>query len=124
MRFLLDTHALLWARASPDRLSPQALAVLQSLNNVLYVSVATLWECAIKASIGKLDIPEGFFGLIANDYQLLDVELAHLEATTKLPLHHRDPFDRLLVVQAQLAGLTLLTRDRFIRRYEVQVLEA
>jgi len=121
---LLDTHTLLWSRTVPDRLSPQALAVLRSAENVLYVSMATLWECAIKVSIGKLQIPDSFFGLVASDYEILDIEVAHLEAMLTLPLHHRDPFDRLLVAQAQLGGLTLVTRDRDIHRYEVPVLDA
>lgn len=124
MRYLLDTHVLLWSRASPERLSPEATTVLQSTDNALYVSMATLWECAIKVCIGKLAVPEGFFRLVANDYEILDIELAHLEATLQLPLLHRDPFDRLLVAQARLGGLTLVTRNRNVIRYEVPVVEA
>lgn len=124
MRYLLDTHVLLWSRASPERLSPEAVTVLQSTDNALYISMATLWECAIKACIGKLTVPEGFFRLVAHDYEILDIELAHVEATLQLPLLHRDPFDRLLVAQAQLGGLTLVTRDRNVIRYQVPVVEA
>lgn len=124
MRYLLDTHVLLWSRAFPDRLSPEAITVLQSTDNTLYVSMATLWECAIKVSIGRLAVPEGFFRIVANDYEILDIELAHLEATLQLPLLHRDPFDRLLVAQARLGGLTLVTRDRNVIRYQVPVVEA
>ena len=124
MRYLLDTHVLLWSRASPERLSAEAVTLLQSTENTLYVSMATLWECAIKACIGKLAVPEGFFRIVANDYEILDIELAHLEATLQLPLLHRDPFDRLLVAQARLGGLTLVTRDRNVIRYPVPVVEA
>ena len=124
MRYLLDTHVVLWSRASPERLSPEAITVLQSTDHTLYVSMATLWECAIKVCIGKLAVPEGFFRLVGNDYEILDIELAHLEATLQLPLLHRDPFDRLLVAQARLGGLTLVTRDRNVIRYEVPVVEA
>ncbi len=124
MRYLLDTHVLLWSRASPERLSPEATAVLLATDNTLYVSMATLWECAIKACIGKLVVPEGFFRIVANDYEILDIELAHLEATMQLPMLHRDPFDRLLVAQARLGGLMLVTRDRNVIRYPVPVVEA
>ena len=124
MKYLLDTHVVLWSRASPERLSPEAITVLQSTDHTLYVSMATLWECAIKVCIGKLAVPEGFFRLVANDYEILDIELAHLEATLQLPLLHRDPFDRLLVAQARLGGLTLVTRDRNVIRYQVPVVEA
>lgn len=124
MRYLLDTHVLLWSRASPERLSPEAVRLLQSTDNTLYVSMATLWECAIKVCIGKLALPDGFFRIVANDYELLDIELAHLEATLQLPLLHRDPFDRLLVAQAQLGGLTLVTRDSNVIRYEVPAVQA
>ena len=124
MRYLLDTHVLLWSRASPERLSPDVVALLQSTDNTLYVSMATLWECAIKVCIGKLAVPDGFFRIVANDYEILDIELAHLEATLRLPLLHRDPFDRLLVAQAQLGGLTLVTRDRNVIRYQVPIVQA
>ena len=124
MRYLLDTHTLLWARSAPDRLSQDALAVLESADNALYVSVATLWECAIKSAIGKLDIPAEFYRIVSDDYTILGIEVAHLEAYGILPMHHRDPFDRILVVQAQSVGLTLVTRDSNIAKYDVPVVMA
>ncbi|MCY4452559.1 MAG: type II toxin-antitoxin system VapC family toxin [Immundisolibacterales bacterium] len=124
MRYLLDTHALLWARSAPERLSAEALSVLQSTGNTLYVSMASLWECAIKASIGKLDVPIGFWRIVSEDYEILGIELSHVEACASLPMHHRDPFDRLLVAQAQLGGLVLVTRDPDIARYDVLVVRA
>ena len=124
MRYLLDTHTLLWARSAPDRLSGEALAVLQSADNVLYVSMASLWECAIKSSIGKLAVPDGFFRIVSADYDILGIDVSHVETCASLPLHHRDPFDRLLVAQAQLGGLTLVTRDRNIARYDVPTVPA
>lgn len=86
--------------------------------------MATLWECAIKVCIGKLVVPDGFFRIVANDYEMLDIDLAHLEATMQLPPLHRDPFDRLLVAQARLGGLRLVTRDHNVIRYPVPVVEA
>ena len=124
MRYLLDTHTLLWARAAPDLLSADALAVLESTDNVLYLSVASLWECAIKSSIGKLDVPEDFYRTVASDYELLGIETAHVVACANLPMHHRNPFDRMLVVQAQLGGLILVTRDRGIAMYDVPIVTA
>ena len=124
MRYLLDTHTLLWARAAPERLSRDALTILESAESALHVSIATLWECAIKSSIGKLEVPEGFYRIVAEDYEILAIEISHLEAFGRLPMYHRDPFDRMLVVQARLGGLTLLTRDRDIARYDVPIVTA
>lgn len=124
MRYLLDTHTLLWARSAPGRLSGEALAVLQSAENILHVSMASLWECAIKASIGKLAVPDDFYRIVSGDYEILGIEVAHVEACASLPLHHRDPFDRLLVAQARLGGLILITRDRNIARYGVATVVA
>ena len=124
MRYLLDTHTLLWARTAPDVLSTDALGVLESADSALYLSVASLWECAIKSSIGKLDVPDEFYRTVAADYEILGIEVSHVEACAKLPMHHRDPFDRMLVAQARLGGLTLLTRDRDIAKYDVPVVAA
>ena len=123
MRYLLDTHTLLWARGAPDLLSDDALSVLQSADSVLYLSVATLWECAIKSSIGKLDVPGDFYRVVSRDYEILGIDV-HVRAYADLPMHHRDPFDRMLVAQAQLGGLTLVTRDRNIAKYDVPVIAA
>ena len=124
MRYLLDTHTLLWARSAPDRLSGEALAALRSAESILHVSMASLWECAIKTSIGKLAIPDGFYRIVSADYEILGIEVAHVEACASLPMHHRDPFDRLLVAQAQLGGLVLISRDRDIARYGVPTVVA
>ena len=124
MRYLLDTHVLLWARSAPEKLSREAIAILESQESELHVSMATLWECAIKSSIGRLDVPNNFYRIVAREYTLLGMDIAHLEAYANLPMHHRDPFDRLLIVQAQFAGLILLTHDRNIARYDVPIVMA
>ena len=124
MRYLLDTHTLLWARATPERLAVDALAVLESIDSALYLSVASLWECAIKSSIGKLDVPDDFYRTVSGDYEILGIEMAHVQACANLPMHHRDPFDRMLVAQAQIGGLTLVTGDRNIAKYDVPVIAA
>lgn len=119
--YLVDTHALLWARSEPNQLSTEALSLFGDPSSLLCVSLASLWECAIKSAIGKLTLPEGFYASVADDYQLLGIELAHIEECERLPLHHRDPFDRLLVAQARVMNLTILTRDRNIAMYDVSV---
>ena len=83
-----------------------------------------LWECAIKCATGKLALPTRFCGSVAEDYEIVGIDLAHVEAYGQLRLHHRDPFDRLLVAQASLGDMTVVTRDRNIARYDVAVLAA
>lgn len=121
MRYLVDTHAVLWARSTPGRLSPDTITLFEDPESALCVSIASLWECAIKCSVGKLTVPANFYRSVVEDYQILAIEVAHLEAYESLPLHHRDPFDRLLIAQAQLADLTIITRDSNIPRYDVAV---
>ena len=98
--------------------------MLESADNALYVSAATLWECAIKSAIGKLDIPEEFYRIVSDNYAILGIDVPHLEAYRNLPMHHRDPFDRILVVQAQFVSLTVVTRDSNIAKYDVPVVMA
>ena len=124
VRYLLDTHTLLWARSAPHLLSEDALALFRTDETALYLSVASLWECAIKRSIGKLYLPDDFYRIVTGDYEILPIEVPHLETYARLPMHHRDPFDRLLVAQAQLADMTLVTRDRNIAKYDVSIMTA
>jgi PIN domain nuclease of toxin-antitoxin system len=121
MRYLLDTHALLWALGEPTALSPQAGDIIADPSNLIFVSVASLWECAIKASIGKLDLPDDFFDAInETGYEVLPIQITHLTRYRSLPMHHRDPFDRILVAQAQAEALTLITRDPEIAKYQIE----
>ena len=120
MRYLLDTHALLWAPGDPGVLSQAARDTIAYPANLIFVSSASLWECAIKASIGKLDLPDDFFDLIPETgYEVIPIRIAHLNTYRSLPMHHRDPFDRILVAQAQAEALTLITRDPDIAKYDV-----
>jgi PIN domain nuclease of toxin-antitoxin system len=120
MRYLLDTHALLWALGDPGILSQAARDAIAYPANLIFVSSASLWECAIKASIGKLDLPDDFFDLIPETgYEVIPIRTAHLNTYRSLPMHHRDPFDRILVAQAQAEALTLITRDPDIAKYDV-----
>jgi PIN domain nuclease of toxin-antitoxin system len=123
VRYLLDTHTLLWALSAPGTLSVTARDIIASPSNVVLVSSASLWECAIKASIGKLELPDGFFESIPDaGYEIMPILISHLNVYRTLPMHHRDPFDRILVAQAQAERITLISRDAEIAKYEVEIL--
>ena len=124
MRYLLDSHTLLWALDQEQELSETARQEIASPHNVVFVSIASLWELSLKETIGKLKLPERFYRrLVEGGYELLPIALSHIETSTRLPLHHRDPFDRMLVAQAQTEQLTLMTRDAALLQYEVSVMK-
>ena len=118
---LLDTHLLLWAAFEPDRLSPTACLMLQSRAAPLHFSLATIWEVAIKTSLGRADfsVDPGPFhrALLGEGFVELPIKAQHLVHVGTLPWIHRDPFDRLLVAQALVEGMTLLTADATLKRY-------
>ena len=123
MRFLVDTHALLWALGEPTALASPARDAIAAPTNLIFVSTASLWECAIKASIGKLDLPEDFFDSIPEaGYEVMPIRISHLNVYRTLPMHHRDPFDRMLVAQARAEALTLISRDPEIAKYDIEIL--
>ena len=121
MKLLLDTHLLLWAAMQPDRLSPTALELLNHPDNELLFSAASLWEIAIKSGLGRSDFqmePRVLRrGLLDNGYDELAITSEHAVAVDTLPPIHKDPFDRLLVAQAQVEGITLLTSDPWVAKY-------
>lgn len=124
-RLLLDTHALLWALSDPDRLAPDARGAILDPANEVFVSAASAWEMAIKAGLDKLRYPDDLEEqLTLSGFVALPVDIAVALSVRLLPRHHRDPFDRLLVAQAQRDQLTLVTRDASIRQYAVRVMEA
>lgn len=112
MRLLLDTHVLLWWLADDPRLAATARAAIASPEDEVRVSAASIWEMVIKQALGKLQLPDGFAEVLASEDLLpLPVTAAHALAVGRLPLLHHDPFDRLLVAQCQVEGLTLVTAD-------------
>ncbi|HWX00632.1 type II toxin-antitoxin system VapC family toxin [Collimonas sp.] len=121
MKLLLDTHLLLWAAGSPDRLSAAALALLDSQENELFFSAASLWEIAIKRGLGRSDFQVDARllrrGLLDNGYSELAIGSEHAVAIDSLPLIHKDPFDRILVAQATVEGILLLTVDSVVAQY-------
>ena len=122
MRLLLDTHAFLWWRIAEARLSSE-IRVAVGAAEVVFVSMASAWEIGIKTSLGKLHIAEPVEQQIAaSDFEPLSIEFRHIEKVASLPLHHRDPFDRMLVAQSLVEGLTLVTADRRLQSYPIPVL--
>ena len=125
MRLLLDTNAVIWALLDDPTLTSEARAAIGNRQNVVAVSAASVWEISIKHRVGKLGPPvNDVVGDLARRFTPLPITLEHAWAAGALPLHHRDPFDRLLVAQAQLEGLTIVTRDPRIARYQVAILAA
>jgi len=129
LKYLLDTHVWLWWVAKPSKLSSETLESLSKRDNELFLSTASSWEIAIKYSLGRLTLPEHPVHyvpsrLARDGIKVLEISLAHSLAVTGLPEHHKDPFDRLLVAQASLDNLTLVTADAQIQRYPVDILKA
>ncbi len=129
MRILLDTHAWLWMLMAPERFSRRSLRIVEKTKNDLVLSAASAWEIGIKHQLGRLELP-GSPESVIPDLMLrsgvegIPISHAHALRAGVLPQHHRDPFDRLLVAQAQIEGLPLLTSDAFLKRYDVEVIDA
>jgi len=123
VKCLLDTHALLWWLDSYTALPPKILTVLKEGRDVIYVSAATAWEISIKKSLKKLKAPDNLEeAMAANRFLPLPISIGHALHAGRLPRHHDDPFDRMLVAQAQIEQLTLITHDSQISRYAVSTL--
>jgi PIN domain nuclease of toxin-antitoxin system len=123
VNLLLDTHVLLWALTDDARLRPARDALLDGRNRVV-VSAASAWEMAIKASLGRLAAPDDLVEqLDAASFEPLDVTIEHAMHVATLPAHHGDPFDRILISQAVVERLTLVSADRTLARYEVALLQ-
>jgi PIN domain nuclease of toxin-antitoxin system len=129
MKVLLDTHVWLWWFLSPDRLSSRAFAVMENPEHELLLSAASSWEISLKYALKKLKLPEPPNRYVPTRLERggvtpLSIEHAHALRVSELPHHHRDPFDRLLIAQAQLEGATLATADPMFLLYDVNVLWA
>lgn len=125
MTFLVDTHAFLWFVTGDSKLSRPARRTLEDADAEWYVSAATVWELAIKSSLGRLALPapaaDYITGKVQQGLRMLPIDWSHAAAVERLPFHHRDPFDRLLIAQAQAERLTVVTPDRVFRQYGVSV---
>ena len=127
MKLLIDTQCWLWWFAEPDRLQEATIAQIVDETNELWLSVANVWEMGIKVGLGKLPLPEPLDRYLSSRMKQLgarslEIRADHALQAGGLPLHHRDPFDRMLIAQAQVEGMTIVTSDRMFDRYEVEIL--
>ena len=122
MRLLLDTHVLLWFLLTPGKLSAAALAAIQQVENQVYISLVSAWEMSIKSGLGKLSLTQPIEPFILdqarrNRFDILPITLAHIAAVERLPHHHRDPFDRLLIAQSLVEDILFVSADSAIHAY-------
>lgn len=123
MKLLLDTHILLWWLTQDQKLSQTAIDTIADSDNIIFISAATAWEIAVKKMIGKLEAPDDLpIALAANDFLELPITIEHSQKLYQLPLHHHDPFDRIMVAQAIAEDLTFMTRDTKISLYEIKII--
>lgn len=127
MRYLLDTHTFLWWNMDDAQLSSLAKELIADGNNEIFLSASSAWEIAIKTARGRLTLPEDPTRYVSNrlslhGFQALPVQIHHAVQVYKLPLHHADPFDRLLIAQSQIESMSLISVDMEIRKYEVEVI--
>ena len=127
MKVLLDTHTFIWWDSAPDKLSPKILTLCQDQTNEMILSVASIWEMQIKLQLDKLQLKLPLKDIITNQQQtnnirVLEVTLAHVLALEGLPTSHKDPFDRLLVAQAIVEDVALVSRDKVFKQYPVKLL--
>ena len=125
MSYLLDTHAFLWFINDDKLLSAGAKTLIETTDETIYLSIASLWEMAIKISLGRLNMPLPFAAFISdqlhNNYiTVLNISIEHLDLLTTLPFHHRDPFDRLLIAQSLSETLPIICDDTVFDKYGVQ----
>ena len=123
MKVLLDTNAFLWWLGDNPKLSPAARAAIRDPDALVHVSAASIWEIAIKIKLGRLDVQDSDCAaeIDANGFVELPITARHAQSAGALPRHHDDPFDRMLIAQAQLEDLVLITHDRRLRRYGTQI---
>lgn len=123
MSLLLDTHTLLWWLSDDPALKAEAREAIGQGSTVIYVSAASAWEISIKKALGKLDSPDDLHAaLVANHFQPLPITIVHAISAGQLPRHHDDPFDRMLIAQAQAEQLTLVTHDTMFRPYGIPII--
>ncbi len=127
MKLLLDTHIFLWLNSEPEKVPPAAYDACRDPDNQLYLSHVSPWEIQIKQQLGKLQLRAALSELIEtqtkeNGLIMLPIELAHIYGLSQLPCHHHDPFDRLLIAQAKIESMVLVTVDRKISLYELKTL--
>jgi PIN domain nuclease of toxin-antitoxin system len=126
MNILLDTHEFLWLRNAPEKIPEKVLTAYYDINNDVFLSIASIWEMQIKHQLGKLELELPLNNLIEeqcvnNGLQILSIETYHIYALADLPFHHKDPFDRLILIQAKLENLKLASADNVFGYYDIDL---
>ena len=123
MNLFLDTHIVLWWLDDSPYLSDAERNAIADPGNLIVVSAVVIWEIRIKQALGKLEIPSSFYSVIKEQgFELLPVSANHAYAAGGLPMHHRDPFDRMIIAQAELEKLCVITRDKIFKKYDISIL--
>lgn len=127
MKFLLETHTFIWWDSAPTKLPAETFKRLQTPDNQVLLSLASLWEIQIKSQLGKLTLRGDLVDIVQeqqveNNLRLLPIELAHILELQQLPQHHKDPFDRLLIAQSQVEAAMLISRDPMFQSYDCQLM--
>jgi PIN domain nuclease of toxin-antitoxin system len=126
MQFLLDTHTFIWFINGDQTLPQKAINAINDADNKCYISIASIWEIAIKSSLKKLELQSNFDHIIdflaENDIEILPISFQHLKKVITLEFHHRDPFDRLIIAQGLVEGLTIITKDENFPNYTDRLL--
>ncbi|MBC2717495.1 MAG: type II toxin-antitoxin system VapC family toxin [Desulfobacteraceae bacterium] len=124
MNLFLDTNILLWWLDNSPKLSQAGLSAIADPDNLIILSAVVIWEMRIKQALGKLKIPSNFFHVIKDQgFEFLSITADHAYAVGELPMHHRDPFDRMIIAQAKLENLHVVTHDIMFQKYDIPVLE-
>lgn len=126
MKILLDTHVFIWLDTQPEKLSKTAMDICQDTDNQLYLSMASVWEMQIKVQLGKLQLKMPLADMLTmqqqeNDLKVLNIALTHIYQLQTLPFHHNDPFDRIIIAQSVLEGMTLISVDEKFKSYDISV---
>ncbi len=122
MNILIDTHVLLWHLTDNPKLTKEKSAIIENPENRIFFSIASLWEIGIKKSIGKLDIIKPINILVPNEITILDLKITHIEKVIRLDFFHRDPFDRIIIAQAFVENLFIMTDDDNFKHYGIDLI--
>lgn len=125
MNLFLDTHVLLWWLDDNPLLSKQAKKYIADVDNIIFISAVVIWEIRVKEALGKLEIAPDFFNIVKQQgFEILSITAQHANKVGDIPMHHRDPFDRMLIAQAIEESLTIVTHDRAFKAYKIPIIEA
>jgi len=126
-KIILDTHVFLWLKTQPEKVSKTVIDIYQNIDNEIFLSLVSVWEIQIKQQIGKLKLDVSIDKMIreqcaVNGLNILSINLSHILGLNELPLHHKDPFDRLLISQSKIENAILVSSDRYFSKYDVKII--